>query len=108
LFGDAVKELFKLGSAIPAWPWAKVGSLLALGLLYRGVVNFDEALVLTLLAIIIGRSDGRKSHASDIAEPKVDLPHPRQLLASSDPDRRKKAINNRKKDAKGRSSRKAK
>jgi hypothetical protein len=62
--GGVLKELIKLGSAIPAWPWPKVGYLLALGLLYKGVVNFDQALLLTLLAIIIDRIGTRKSGVS--------------------------------------------
>ena len=48
-----MKELIKLAAAIPSWPWPKVSCLLALGLLYKGKVNFEEAVVLTLLAIIV-------------------------------------------------------
>ena len=48
-----MKEIVKLASLIPSWPWAKVSFLLCLGLLYRGIVNFNEALILTMLAVIL-------------------------------------------------------
>jgi hypothetical protein len=59
-----VKELIKLCSVIPSWPWPKVGQLLALALLYKGKVNFAEALVLMLLAIVIDGIQRRGAPAS--------------------------------------------
>jgi hypothetical protein len=45
-----LKEIIKLGPAIAAWSWAKLGYILAIVLLLKGSVNFDQAIVLALLA----------------------------------------------------------
>jgi len=60
----SVKDLIKLGSLIPSWPWPKVGYLVAVGLLCKGIVTFDQALLLACVAIIIDRGITRRSAAS--------------------------------------------
>jgi hypothetical protein len=69
--GILVKELLKIASAIPGWPWPRVGYLLGIGLLYKRVINFEEALLLALLAIVIDR-DKKPSSApsSNLSKPK--------------------------------------
>jgi len=54
-----MKDLVRLASLIPSWPWGKVCFLLCLGLLWRGVVSFDQALVLAMLALFIDRRNTR-------------------------------------------------
>ena len=48
-----MKDLLKVASLIPSWPWAKLCFLVSVALLYRGVVSFDQAIILAMLALFI-------------------------------------------------------
>ena len=48
-----MKDLLKLAPVLFGWPWSKVGYLLALGLLYRSLISFDQAVLLIGLAVLI-------------------------------------------------------
>jgi hypothetical protein len=55
-----VKELVKLALLLQHWPWPKLGFVLVVGLLFRQVVNFEQAIALILLAIVIDKLGGRR------------------------------------------------
>jgi hypothetical protein len=57
-----VRELLKLASAIPPWHGTKMVQFLAIGLLYKKIISFEQVVVLVLLAIII-ESIGPKADA---------------------------------------------
>jgi len=56
-----VKELAKLVPLVQGWHLPKFGYVLALVLLYEKVVDFNQALILILIAIVIGRGLAGKS-----------------------------------------------
>jgi hypothetical protein len=56
-----MKELLKLGTAIHAWPWPKMGFLLAVGLLLKGAVTFEQALIVAMFAYFIDHVKPRQS-----------------------------------------------
>jgi len=45
-----LKDLIKFVPALKTLPWPKLGYILALALLAKGVVTFDQAILLVLLA----------------------------------------------------------
>lgn len=50
-----MKDLIKLAPLVQNWPWPKLGYVLVLGLLLRQVVNFEQAIILILLAMVIDK-----------------------------------------------------
>jgi hypothetical protein len=51
----AVKDLIKLAPLAQKLPWPKLGFVLVLGLLLRQVVNFEQSVILILLAMVIDK-----------------------------------------------------
>ena len=47
--------MIKLAPVVQNWPWPKLGYVLVLGLLLKQVVNFEQGLILILLALVIDR-----------------------------------------------------
>jgi len=56
-----VKDLIKLAPLIQNVPWPKLGYVLVLGLLFRQIVNFEQGIILILLAMVIDKFGGRRS-----------------------------------------------
>ena len=46
-------DLAKLAAAIRSWGWRRTAFLVAIGLLAKQIVNFDQALTLILLGIVL-------------------------------------------------------
>jgi hypothetical protein len=51
-----VKELEKFVALVQGWHLPKLGYVLAVVLLFERIVNFDQALILILLALLIDRT----------------------------------------------------
>jgi len=60
-----VKELSKLIPLVQSWHLPKFGYVLALILLYEKIVDFNESLILILLAVVIDRSISGKRASPD-------------------------------------------
>lgn len=68
-----IKDLAKLGPIVKSWPWFKVCCLAGFCLLARGIVNFNQFLILVLLTVVLdqphlrrlrGRGPGRTNTTS--------------------------------------------